>query len=157
MLPRERHSRGSGHTMHGIAASYSAWPTPIACVGVVALFRWGCWLFPACPRTCLLANVFKAGPLPSSALSCTLSSVLRTPRTPSRLRPFSAFRPSATANPETPRWAPHDSPHHIYGAIIFVYNSTLQGLVAISGVEPSHLLTVPSGDKLANLRDAVRR
>jgi hypothetical protein len=35
----------------------------------------------------------KAGPLPSGAFCCTPSSVLRTPRTPSRLRPTSAIRP----------------------------------------------------------------
>jgi len=92
MLPTERHFGGSGHTAHGIAASYSAWHTPIACVGVVVLYQWGYWLFPACPRTYPLPGSIKAGLLPSSALSCTLSPVLRTPRTPSRLRSLSAFR-----------------------------------------------------------------
>ena len=37
--------------------------------------------------------MIKAGPLPSSALCCTPSSVLRTPRTPSRLRSLSAVQP----------------------------------------------------------------
>ena len=92
MLPTERHSCKSGRTAHGNAASYSAWHTPIACVGVVVLYQWGFWPFPACPRTYLLPSSIKAGPLPSSALSCALSPVLRTPRTPSWLRPTSAIR-----------------------------------------------------------------
>jgi hypothetical protein len=54
---------------------------------------WGCWPFPACPCTYLLTGMIKAGPLPSSALSCTPSSVLWTPRTPSWLRALSAVRP----------------------------------------------------------------
>ena len=58
--------------------SYSAWRTHIACVGVVVLFHGGCWSFLTCPRTYLLTSSIKAGPLPSSALSCTPSSVLRT-------------------------------------------------------------------------------
>ncbi len=41
MLPAERRSCRSGRTMHGIAPSYSAWHTHIACVGVVVLFQWG--------------------------------------------------------------------------------------------------------------------
>src|SRR6266581_5861028 len=86
-LPTERHSCRSGRTAHGIAVSYSAWHTPIACVGVVVLFHWGFWPFPACPRTYPLPGSIKAGPLPSGALSCTPSSVLRTPRTPSRANP----------------------------------------------------------------------
>jgi hypothetical protein len=69
MLPTERHSYRSGRTTHGIAASYSAWHTHIACVGVVVLFHRGFWPFPACPRTYLLASMIKARPLPSSALS----------------------------------------------------------------------------------------
>ena len=73
--------------------SYSAWHTHIACVGVLVLFHWGCWPFPACPRTYLLASMIKARPLPSSVLSCTPSQVLRTSRPPSRLRALSAFRP----------------------------------------------------------------
>jgi hypothetical protein len=93
MLPTERHSCRSGRTTRGSAVSYSAWHTHIACVGVLVLFLWGCWPFPACPRTYLLASLIKAGPLPSSALSCTPSSVLWTPRTPSRLRALSALRP----------------------------------------------------------------
>jgi len=93
MLPTERHSCGSGRTAHGSAASYSAWRTPIACVGVVVLYQRGFWPFPACPRTYLLTSVIKARPLPSSALSCTPSSVLRTSRTPSWLRAISAVRP----------------------------------------------------------------
>src|SRR5271166_5261462 len=40
MLPTERHSCRSGRTAHGTAVSYSAWHTPIACVGVVVLFHW---------------------------------------------------------------------------------------------------------------------
>jgi hypothetical protein len=92
MLPTGRHSCRSGRTAHGIAVSYSAWHTPIACVGVVVLFQRGCWPFPACPRTYLLTSSIKAGPLPSSALSCTPSSVLRTPRTPYWLRTLSTFR-----------------------------------------------------------------
>src|SRR5713226_1095257 len=93
MLPTERHSCRSGRTTHGTPVSYSALHTHIACVGVVVLSHWGCWLFPACPRTYLLASLIKARPLPSSALSCTPSSVLRTSRTPSRLRAPSAVRP----------------------------------------------------------------
>ena len=93
MLPTERHSCRSGRTTHGTAVSYSAWHTPIACVGVVVLFHRGFWPFPACPRTYLLTSMIKARPLPSSALSCTPSSVLRTSRTPSRLRALSAIRP----------------------------------------------------------------
>src|SRR5579863_4678710 len=93
MLPTERHSCRSGRTTHGNAASYSAWHTHIACAGVVVLYRWGFWPFPACPRTYLLASVIKARPLPSSALSCTPSPVLRTSRTPSQLRATSAIRP----------------------------------------------------------------
>src|SRR5215471_6869208 len=90
MLPTERHSCRSGHTMHGIVVFYPAWHTHIACVGVLVLFLWGCWPFLACPRTYLLASLIKAGPLPSSVLSCTPSQVIRTPRTPSRLLPPSA-------------------------------------------------------------------
>jgi hypothetical protein len=93
MLPTERHSCRSGRTTHGTAASYSAWHTHIACVGVVVLYQPGFWPFPACPRTYLPTSMIKARPLPSSALSCTPSLVLRTSRTPSRLRAFSAFRP----------------------------------------------------------------
>src|SRR5262249_25276865 len=93
MLPPGRHSCRSGHTVHESAVFYSAWHTHIACVGVVVLFLWGCWPFPACPRTYLLASMIKARPLPSSALSYTPSSVLWTSRTPSRLRALSAVRP----------------------------------------------------------------
>ncbi len=93
MLPTERHSCRSGRTTHGTVVSYSAWHTHIACVGVVVLFHGGCWPFPACPRTYLLTSTIKARPLPSSALSCTPSSVLRASRTPSRLRATSAIRP----------------------------------------------------------------
>jgi hypothetical protein len=71
-----RHSDRSGHTARGIAAFYSAWHTHIACVGVLVLCQLGYWLFPACPRTYPLPGSIKAGPLPSSALSCTPSSVL---------------------------------------------------------------------------------
>src|SRR4029077_6809056 len=90
MLPTGCHPCRSGHTEHGSAVFYSAWHTHIACVGVLVLFLWGCWPFRACPRTYLLASMIKAGPLPSSVLSCTPSSVLRTPRTPSRLLALSA-------------------------------------------------------------------
>lgn len=93
MLPTRRHSCRSGRTTHGTAASYSAWHTHIACVGVVVLYQRGFWLFPACPRTYLLTSVIKARPLPSNVLSCTPSSVLWTSRTPSRLRAISAIRP----------------------------------------------------------------
>src|SRR5579864_5389817 len=86
MLPTGRHSCRSGHTAHENAVSYSAWHTHIACVGVLVLFRRGCWPFPACPRTYLRASPIKARSLPSSVLSCTPSPVLRTSRTPSRLR-----------------------------------------------------------------------
>src|ERR1051325_9342245 len=78
VLPAGRHPCRSGRTTHGNAVSYSAWRTPIACVGVVALFHWGCWLFPACPRAYLLPSSIKARPLPSGALCCTPSPVLRT-------------------------------------------------------------------------------
>jgi hypothetical protein len=93
MHPTERHSCRSGHTVHENAVSYSAWHTHIACVGVLVLFRCGCWPSPACPRTYLLASPIKARPLPSSGLSYTPSPVLRTSRTPSRLLALSAFRP----------------------------------------------------------------
>src|ERR1700674_2522186 len=94
MLPTERHSCRSGRTAHGSAASYSAWHTSIACVGVLALYLLpGGFPFPACPRAYLYPSPIKAGPLPSSALSCTPSQVLRAPRTPSRLRAPSAVRP----------------------------------------------------------------
>jgi hypothetical protein len=93
MLPSERHSCGSGRTAHGIVVSYSAWHTHIACAGVVVLYLWGFWPFPACPRTYLRTSLIKARPLPSSALSCTPSLVLLAFRTPSRLRALSAFRP----------------------------------------------------------------
>jgi len=92
MLPIERHSYGSGRTTHGTAASYSAWHTHIACVGVVVLFQRGFWPSPACPRTYLLTSMIKARPLPSSALSCAPSPVLRASRTPSQLRTLSAIR-----------------------------------------------------------------
>ena len=92
MLATGRRSCRSGHTAHGSAASYSAWHTPIACVGVLVLYLPGFWPFPACPRTYLRTSPIKAGSLPSSAFCCTPSSVLRTPRTPSRLRPLSAVR-----------------------------------------------------------------
>jgi hypothetical protein len=92
MLPTERHSCRSGRTTHGIAASYSAWHTHIACVGVVVLYLPGFWPSPACPRTYLPTSMIKARPLPSSALSCTPSSVLRASRTPSWLRALSAIR-----------------------------------------------------------------
>src|SRR5208283_2224877 len=104
MLPTERHSCGSGRITHGIAASYSAWHTHIACVGVVVLFHRGFCPFPACPRTYLPTSMIKARPLPSSALSCTLSSVLRTSRTPSWLRAFSAIRLYALGL--CPTWLP---------------------------------------------------
>jgi hypothetical protein len=93
-LPAERHSCRSGRTAHGNAVSYSAWHTHIACVGVLALYLLpGCFPFPACPRAYLYTSPIKAGSLPSSALSCAPSQVLRTPRTPSRLRSISAVRP----------------------------------------------------------------
>jgi hypothetical protein len=104
MLPSERHSCGSGHTTHGIAASYSAWHTHRACVGVVVLFHWGCWPFPACPRTYLFTSMIKAGPLPSSALSCTPSSVLWAPRIPSWLRALSASALYARSLPDLAAW-----------------------------------------------------
>src|ERR1700684_2008890 len=91
-LPTERHFCKSGRTAREIAASYPTWHTPIACAGVVVLFQWGYWSLLTCPRTYLLAGPIKAGSLPSGALCCTRSSVLRTPRTPSRLRALSAFR-----------------------------------------------------------------
>jgi hypothetical protein len=93
MLPTARHFCRSGRTAHGTGVSYSAWHTPIACVGVVVLYQRGFWPFPACPRTYLLPSSIKARPLPSSALCCAPSSVLWTSRTPSRLRAISAFRP----------------------------------------------------------------
>lgn len=92
MLPTERHFCRSGHTAHGTAVSYSAWHTPIAGSGVVVLFHWGCWSSLTCPRTYLLPSSIKAGPLPSTALSCAASQVLRTPRTPCWLRRISACR-----------------------------------------------------------------
>src|SRR5580658_7726251 len=103
-LPTERHSCGSGRTARENAVSYSSWHTPIACAGVVVLFHWGYWLFPACPRTYLLTGPIKAGSLPSGALCCTPSPVLRTPRTPSRLRAFSTFRPYTPGL--CPTWLP---------------------------------------------------
>jgi len=56
-------------------------------------FSRGCWPFPACPHAYLLADVTKAGSLPSGALSCAPSLVVWTPRTPSWLRATSAIRP----------------------------------------------------------------
>ena len=91
-LPTERHFCRSGHRAHGNVVFYSAWHTHIACAGVVVLYLRGFWPFPACPRTYLLASMIKARPLPSSALSCAPSPVLRTSRTPSRLRSLSAVR-----------------------------------------------------------------
>src|SRR5438270_766170 len=64
MLPTRRHSCRSGHTTHGIVVSCSAWHTPIACVGVVALFHGGFWPSPACPRAYLLTSRSKQGPFP---------------------------------------------------------------------------------------------
>jgi len=94
MLSTERHSCESGRTAHGIAVSYSAWRTPIACAGVLALYLLpGICPLPACPRAYLLTSPIKAGLLPSGALSCAPSLVLRAPRTPSRLRAISAVRP----------------------------------------------------------------
>ena len=93
MLPTGRHFCRPGRTAHGSVVSCSAWHTHIACVGVLVLFLWGCWPLLACPRTYLRPSMIKAGPLPSSALCCTPSSVLRTPRTPSRLRSLSAVQP----------------------------------------------------------------
>ena len=93
MLPTAHHFCRSGRTAHGTAVSYSALHTRIACVGVVVLFHWGCWPFPACPRTYLLPSTIKVRPLPSGALSCAPSQVLRASRTPSRLRAISALRP----------------------------------------------------------------
>ena len=89
--PTGRHSCRSGHTAHGNAASCSAWHAPIACVGVVALCRRPDYAVPGVvgrrPGHALAltpaTSTIKAGSLPSSALSCTPSSVLRTPRTPS--------------------------------------------------------------------------
>ena len=104
MLPTGRHSCRSGRTTHGNAASYSAWHTHIACVGVLVLFLRGFWPSPACPRTYLLTSTIKARPLPSSALSCTPSQVLRTSRTPSRLRALSAIRPYTPGL--CPTWLP---------------------------------------------------
>ena len=61
MLPTERHSCRSGRTAHGNAASYSAWHTSIACVGVLALYLLpGCFPFPACPRAYLYTSPIKA-------------------------------------------------------------------------------------------------
>jgi len=92
-LPTERYFCRSGRTAHGTAVFYSTWHTHIACAGVVVLYQWGFWPFPACPRTYLRTSTIKARPLPSSVLSCTPSQVLRTSRTPSWLRATSAFRP----------------------------------------------------------------
>ena len=61
MLPAGRHSCRSGRTAHGNAASYSAWHTSIACVGVLALYLLpGCFPFPACPRAYLYTSPIKA-------------------------------------------------------------------------------------------------
>ena len=93
MLPTERHFCRSGRTAHGNAVSYSAWHTPIACAGVLALYLLpGICPLPACPRAYLFTSPIKAGLLPSSALSCAPSPVLRTPRTPSWLLAISAIR-----------------------------------------------------------------
>ena len=94
MLPAGRHACRSGRTAHGNAVSCSAWHTPIACAGVLALYLLpGCSPFPACPRAYLYPSPIQAGPLPSRGWSCLPSSVLRTPRTPSQLRSTSTFRP----------------------------------------------------------------
>ncbi len=65
MLPTVRHSCRSGHTAHGSDVPYSAWHTHIACVGVLALFHRGCWVFRPCPRAYLLPSLIEAGLLPS--------------------------------------------------------------------------------------------
>ena len=91
-LPTGRHSCESGRTARENAVSYSSLRTPIACAGVVVLFHRGYWSLLTCPRTYLLTGPIKAGSLPSGAFCCTPSPVLRTPRTPSRLRALSAFR-----------------------------------------------------------------
>jgi hypothetical protein len=58
------------------AATYSSWHTHIACAGVLALYLLpGICPFPACPRAYLHPSSIQAEPLPSSALSCTPSSV----------------------------------------------------------------------------------
>src|SRR5271169_4458275 len=68
MLSTRRHSGGSGHTAHEIAAFYSAWHTHIAGVGVLALYLLlGCFPFPACPRAYLHTRSIKAGLPPGSA------------------------------------------------------------------------------------------
>jgi hypothetical protein len=94
MLPTEHHFCRSGHTIHGIVVSCSAWPTLIAGSGVVVLYLQGFWPFPACPRTYPPhPGMVKAEIPPSSAFGCTPSLVLRSARTPSWLRATSAVRP----------------------------------------------------------------
>jgi hypothetical protein len=61
--------------------------------GVVVLLRGGFGPLRPCPHTYLPVHTTKVESLPSSAFGCTPSSVLRTPRTPSRLRSLSAIRP----------------------------------------------------------------
>ena len=76
------------------AGAARTWHTPIAGrKSRRAFFPGGCWPFPACPHAYLLADVTKAGSLPSGALSCAPSLVVWTPRTPSWLRATSAIRP----------------------------------------------------------------
>ena len=94
-LSTERHSCRSGRTTHGSAVSYSAWHTPIACAGVVVLYQWGFWPFPACPRTYLLAARSKQGPFPPARYLARLHRYygpLGLPPGSSRFRPSGFIR-----------------------------------------------------------------
>ncbi len=81
---RPAHSpRNHPHTGPAPRATYSAWNRRVLLdLAHTHSLRWSCctfslgfWPFPACPRTYPLPGSIKAVPLPSSALSCTPSSV----------------------------------------------------------------------------------
>jgi len=72
-LSTGRHSCRSGHTMRETAVSCSAWHTPIAGSGVVVLYQWGFWPFPACPRTYPHIQArSKQGPFPPARFAARL-------------------------------------------------------------------------------------
>jgi hypothetical protein len=69
-----RHSCRSGHTVCGSAVSYSAWRTPIACIGVVVLCLRGFWPFPssAPPLQRVVLHAFTGTSSPSDSLPVPL-------------------------------------------------------------------------------------
>ena len=93
----ERHFCRSGHTARGIAVSCSAWHTSIAGSGVVVLYQWGFWPFPACPRTYPHIQArSKQGPFPPARFAARLHRYYG----PLGLPPGSArFQPSGLMRP----------------------------------------------------------